>query len=387
MGRRPRSRVVRAKSIFDEVVRSVSSLTTVQRCPGGTDRAHPGRMAVLVTGGAGFIGSHMVACLRDAGRDVVVIDDLSSGHREHVPSGVPFVRADIADVASVGGTLARYSVDAVVHFAGQIQVGESVADPIRYWRNNVCGSVALVETVLAAGIRTFIFSSTAAVYGTPERTPIVETDPTLPINPYGETKLAIERLLAACSPAYGLRWAALRYFNAAGANTALGLEERHSPETHLVPLVLDAALGRRDAITVFGRDYPTPDGTCIRDYIHVEDLAEAHLRALGYLERGGASGAFNLGTGVGHSVDEVIATCRAVTGREIPVRAGPRRDGDPASLVASPARAKEHFAWEPTRSSLERIVQDAWGARRDDLRGRSGSHRHEPNAEERSHVR
>ncbi len=321
-------------------------------------------MAVLVTGGAGFIGSHMVACLRDAGRDVVVVDDLSSGHREVVPPDVPFVTANVADRAAIASVVERHRVDAIIHFAARIQVGESVTDPRLYWTGNVAATTQLLECALDAGVRSFILSSTAAVYGTPAHVPILESDPTRPITPYGETKLAIERMLASYTHAYGLRHAALRYFNAAGADASRGLGERHDPETHLIPLVLDAALGDRDALTVFGRDYDTPDGTCIRDYVHVMDLADAHLAALEYLERDGESGAFNLGTGHGHSVDEVIRTCAAVTGREIPVVYGRRREGDPASLVASPLLAQERFGWKATRSSLERIVTDAWEAHR-----------------------
>jgi UDP-glucose 4-epimerase len=320
-------------------------------------------MAVLVTGGAGFIGSHMVARLLDARRDVVVVDDLSSGHREVVPPDVPFVAANVADRAAMTTVLQQHHVDAIVHFAARIQVGESVTAPRLYWTGNVAATAYLLECALDAGVRSFILSSTAAVYGTPERVPIVESDPTRPINPYGETKLTIERMLASYRHAYGLRYAALRYFNAAGADASRGLGERHDPETHLIPLVLDAALGRRQAITVFGRDYDTPDGTCIRDYIHVIDLVDAHLAALEYLERGGESGAFNLGTGTGYSVDQVIHVCESVTGREIPVVYGPRREGDPAILVASPQLAQERFGWKATRS-LERIAADAWEARR-----------------------
>ena len=328
-------------------------------------------MAVLVTGGAGFIGSHMVACLLDAGREVVVVDDLSSGHREVVPPDVPFVSANVADRHAIAAVLEQHRVDAIVHFAARIQVGESVIAPRLYWTGNVAATTQLLECALDAGVRSFILSSTAAVYGTPERVPIVESDPTRPINPYGETKLTIERMLASYARAYGLRYAALRYFNAAGADASRGLGERHDPETHLIPLVLDAALGRREAITVFGRDYDTPDGTCIRDYIHVMDLADAHLAALEYLERGGESGAFNLGTGVGRSVDEVIRACEIVTERKIPVRYGPRREGDPAILVASPELAQERFGWKATRSSLERIAADAWEARRPSSTGRA----------------
>ncbi|HVH44183.1 MAG TPA: UDP-glucose 4-epimerase GalE, partial [Labilithrix sp.] len=317
-----------------------------------------------MTGGAGFIGSHMVARLCDVGRSVVVVDDLSSGHRGAVPADVPLIVANVADSDVLATVLERHRVDAIIHFAARIQVGESVQNPRLYWNGNVAATTRLLETALDAGVRAFILSSTAAVYGVPARVPILESDETRPINPYGETKLAIEQMLASYSRAYGLRFAALRYFNAAGADTTRGLGERHEPETHLIPLVLDVALGLRTAITVFGQDYPTPDGTCVRDYIHVVDLADAHLAALEYLERGGESGAFNLGTGVGHSVGEVIAACRTVTGCEIPAELGPRREGDPASLVASPRLAEERFGWRATRSSLANIVADAWEARR-----------------------
>jgi UDP-glucose 4-epimerase len=317
-------------------------------------------MAVLVTGGAGYIGSHMVLCLRRAGRAVVVVDDLSTGHQDLLLTGVPFVRADAGDTATVRGVIREHGVDAIVHFAARTQVGESVHHPRLYWEGNVVATLGLLEAALDAGVKRFVFSSTAAVYGIPESTPIAEDAPTRPINPYGETKLAIETILAGYARAYGLRYAALRYFNAAGAEAEAGLGERHEPESHLIPIVLQAALGRRPEVVVFGRDYATPDGTCIRDYVHVTDLVEAHLAALDDLARGGESGAFNLGTGTGHSVAEVIETCRAVTGRAIPVRYGERRAGDPPVLVASPRRAQQRYGWQARRSSLERIVRDAW---------------------------
>ena len=321
-------------------------------------------MPILVTGGAGYIGSHMVACLRDAGREVVVVDDLSTGHADAIPADVPFIEADVGDPGAMRDLLQTQKIDAIIHFAAKSQVGESVVDPRVYWRGNVLATTQLLECALDAGVKRFILSSTAAVYGTPTRVPIVETDPTVPINPYGETKLAIERMLQSYARAYDFRFCALRYFNAAGADAARGLGERHDPETHLIPLVLDAALGLRPDVTVFGRDYDTPDGTCIRDYIHVVDLAAAHLAALDYLAAGGEGGAFNLGTGEGHSVAEVIATCERVTGLAIPVLTGQRRPGDPASLVASPHRAQEELGWRATRSDLARIVEDAWAARR-----------------------
>jgi UDP-glucose 4-epimerase len=317
-------------------------------------------MAVLVTGGAGYIGSQMVRRLRDARRDVIVVDDLSSGQPTAVPLDVPLVVANVGDEAAMARVLSDHEIEAVIHFAARTRVGESVVHPRLYWKGNVVATQALLDRVIDAGVRLFIFSSTAAVYGTPARVPITEDERLAPINPYGETKLAIERMLESYSRAYDFRYAALRYFNAAGADPESGLGESHDPETHLVPLVLDAALGRVPHVTIFGRDYPTRDGTCVRDYVHVRDLAEAHLAALSYLEHGGASGAFNLGTGHGHTVQEVVETCAAVSGRAIPVVVGPRRAGDPPALVASPRLAAERLAWRATRSSLEEIVRDAW---------------------------
>jgi len=314
-----------------------------------------------VTGGAGYVGSHMVSTLRRAGHQVVVVDDLSGGHREAVPPGVPLVQADVADRPKVTATLREHRVEAILHFAARIQVGESVALPRLYYTGNLAASVGLLESALDAGVERFILSSTAAVYGAPIATPIEEDHPTAPVNPYGETKLATERMLAAYSSAYGLRYAALRYFNASGADPdAPNLGERHVPETHLVPIVLEAALGVRPSVTVFGTDYPTPDGTCLRDYVHVLDLCDAHLAALEYLANGGQSAAFNLGAGRGHSVNEVIETARRVSGRPIPVTYGPRRPGDPPALVASCSRAERVLGWRAKRSSIERIVSDAW---------------------------
>jgi UDP-glucose 4-epimerase len=320
-------------------------------------------MAVLVTGGAGYVGSHTVRCLVEAQRDVIVLDDLSSGHREALPEGVPLVTGDVGDRLVLDRIFRKHDIDAVLHFAACTQVGESVIDPRRYWAGNVGATIALLEAALDADVARFVFSSTAAVYGTPEAVPITEEEPMRPQSPYAESKLAIERMLASYERAYGLAHASLRYFNACGADPDSGLGERHDPETHLVPLVLDAVLGRRPDVTVFGRDYPTPDGTCIRDYVHVMDLADAHLAALESLERDGASGAFNLGTGTGHSVAEVIAACERITGRRVPVTDGARRLGDPAVLVASPRRAEMAFGWKARRSTLDRIVEDAWAFR------------------------
>jgi UDP-glucose 4-epimerase len=307
----------------------------------------------------------MVRTLRRAGHAVVVVDNLESGHQETVPDDVPFVHADIADRPRVLAALKEHRIDSVLHFASRIQVGESVAAPRRYYAGSLAASIALLESALDAGVHRFILSSTAAVYGAPKVVPIDEEHATVPVNPYGEIKLATERMLAAYSHAYGLRYAALRYFNAAGADgDAPELGERHSPETHLIPIVLEAALGRRPPVTVFGTDYPTPDGTCVRDYIHVRDLCDAHLAALDSLARGTESLVANLGTGRGHSVKEVIETAHRVSGRPIPVEYGPRRAGDPPALVASCGRAERLLGWRAERSSLERIIEDAWAFHR-----------------------
>ncbi len=321
-------------------------------------------MKVLVTGGAGYIGSHMVRTLADRGHGVVVVDDLSTGHRESVAKEATFVEGDVGDTARMTSLLREHAVEAVLHFAGVIRVDESVSDPGKYWRGNVVGSLGLLDAVLAANVRSFVFSSTAAVYGDPVRVPIDEAHPTRPVNPYGDSKLTVERILASYGVAHGLRWAALRYFNAAGANAAAGLGEKHDPETHLIPIILDVALGKREKVALYGTDWPTPDGTCVRDYIHVCDLADAHLAALEHLARGGESGAFNLGTGRGHSVKEVVEIVRAVTGHPIPAAAAPRRAGDPPELVAAVDRAAEVLGWRASRSDLRAIVADAWAARR-----------------------
>jgi UDP-glucose 4-epimerase len=320
-------------------------------------------MRVLVTGGAGYIGSHMARVLLRAGHEVVVVDDLSSGHRGAVPERAVFVEASVGDGARMGAVMRAHGVEAILHFAGRIQVGESVTAPRLYYAGNVSASMTLLDAALDAGVRRFVFSSTAAVYGDPEKIPIDEDNRTLPSSPYGDTKLAIERMLGAYGLAYHLRWAALRYFNAAGADVEAGLDERHDPETHLLPIAVDVALGRRPAVTIFGDDYDTPDGTCVRDYVHVLDLCEAHLAALERLAGGGEVGALNLGTGSGHSVAQVIDTVRKVSGREVPVLRGARRAGDPPRLVASPARAAQVLGWKARRASLEEIVRDVWQVR------------------------
>ena len=326
--------------------------------------------AILVTGGAGYVGSHACKALADAGYRPVVYDNLSRGHREAVRWG-PLVEGDLHDTARVAGALRDHGATAVMHFAAFAYVGESVTEPETYYRNNVGGTLALLEAMRRAGVGTIVFSSTCAVYGIPERLPIVETTPKAPLNPYGETKLAIERALHWYAGAYGLCFAALRYFNAAGADPAGEIGEDHDPETHLIPRVLRAALGTGDPVEVYGTDYPTPDGTAIRDYIHVADLADAHVRALGYLGAGGENGAMNLGTGQGCSVRQVIAAVERVAGRPVPFRESARRPGDPPELVADPALARTRLGWQPRHSDLDTIIQTtlAWERRP----GRTGS--------------
>ncbi|MGE5553768.1 MAG: UDP-glucose 4-epimerase GalE [Betaproteobacteria bacterium] len=316
-------------------------------------------MRVLVTGGAGYIGSHAVKALRAAGHEVIVVDNLSRGHRPAV-AGVPLIEADLLDRPALDWLLAEHPVEAVLHFAALSLVGESQQRPGRYALNNVAGTVTLLEAMVAAGCRLLVFSSTAAVYGAPPTMPITEDYPLDPTNTYGETKLFVERMLRRFDAAHGLRSISLRYFNAAGADPDGELGEDHDPETHLIPLVLETALGQRPAIEVFGTDYPTPDGTCLRDYVHVSDLAEAHLLALEALAAGAPTTAYNLGNGRGFSVREVIAAAERVTGRKITVREGPRRPGDPPALVASPARAEAELGWRPRYGDLETIIRTAW---------------------------
>jgi UDP-glucose 4-epimerase len=312
-------------------------------------------MRVLVTGGAGYIGSVTVAQLRANGHDVVVVDDLRSGHAELVPDGVTVVNADVAEPAGYRDVLD--DVDACIHFAASIEAGESMRRPEDFFANNTAGTLRLLQALVVAGVDQFVLSSTAAVYGDPERVPIAEDDATEPTNAYGESKLLIERALAWLARLRGMRGVALRYFNASGATDERG--EDHDPETHLIPLVLQAAAGRRDEIKIFGTDYDTPDGTCVRDYIHVSDLADAHVRAV---ERDAEPGLLvcNLGNGDGFSVREVIEVAREVTGHPIPAVEAPRRDGDPATLVASSSRAREVLGWQPRHADLQQIVASAW---------------------------
>jgi len=321
-------------------------------------------MSVLVVGGAGYIGSHAARALRRARYQVIVYDNLSTGFRQ-LADGFELVEGDIADQSKLHQVLKR--VDAIMHFAAHCYVGESVTDPRKYFRNNVTDALALLNAAVDAGVRNFVFSSTCAVYGVPVKVPITEDNPREPINPYGATKLAFENALEAYSRAYGLRVARLRYFNAAGADESGEIGELHDPETHLIPLALQASLPNDSELQVFGSDYPTPDGTCLRDYIHVNDLADAHVRALQHLEQGGDSLALNLGTGQGNSVLEVIHAAEAATGQPVRRKIGPRRPGDPPALVADPARAQQLLGWTAKRN-LSDIVGSAWNFMRKNLK-------------------
>jgi UDP-arabinose 4-epimerase len=314
---------------------------------------------VLVTGGAGYIGSHACKALAEAGYLPVTYDNLSFGHDWAVQWG-PLEQGDILDRTRLDEVIGKYKPGAVMHFAAFAYVGESVGNPGKYYRNNVVGSLTLLEAMRDKGVKRIVFSSTCATYGIPDRVPIGEDTVQRPINPYGESKLMVERMLRDFSAAHGIAWTALRYFNAAGADPDNRIGEDHDPETHLIPLVLDAASGRRGPVTVFGTDYDTPDGTCIRDYIHVTDLAEAHVLALAALADGAPSAAYNLGTGRGFSVREVIATSEKVTGLKVPAILGARRPGDPAALVSDASRAREAFGWQPRFIELSDIIATAW---------------------------
>jgi UDP-arabinose 4-epimerase len=314
--------------------------------------------AVLVTGGAGYVGSHACKALAGAGYRPIVYDNLSRGHREAVRWG-PLIEGDLHDLPGLAASLRAHKVMAVMHFAALAYVGESMADPAMYYRNNVGGTLALLAAMREAEVTRIVFSSTCAVYGAPDRVPIVEATAKAPLNPYGETKLAIERVLHWYNQAYGLRFAALRYFNAAGADPEGEIGENHEPETHLIPRVLRAALGTGEPVEVYGTDYATPDGTAIRDYIHVADLADAHVRALGHLAGNGESGALNLGTGQGCSVRQVIAAVERIAGRPVPFRETARRAGDPPELVADPALARTRLDWQPRHSDLDTIIGTA----------------------------
>lgn len=315
-------------------------------------------MNVLVIGGAGYVGSHSVRLLQRAGHEVWVLDNLCFGHRDAVPEG-RLIEGDLLDGPFLRQVMADKRIEAVMHFAAFAYVGESVENPAKYYRNNVVGSVTLLDAMVEAGVKRIVFSSTTATYGEPKKMPITEEFPQQPINPYGFTKLVIENALRDYARAYGVAYAALRYFNAAGASPDGDLGEDHDPETHLIPIVLQVALSQRETITVFGDDYPTPDGTCIRDYVHVDDLGRAHVAALDHL-RPGEGIEVNLGTGRGTSVRQVIDACRRVSGHPIPEQIGPRRPGDPPELVADSSKAQRVFNWKPQYTNIESIVATAW---------------------------
>jgi UDP-glucose-4-epimerase GalE len=316
-------------------------------------------MRILVTGGAGYIGSHTAKRLAAAGHEPVVFDDLSQGHEWAVKWG-PLERGSLLDPRRLADVFSTQRIGAVVHFAAQALVGESMTNPAKYFRNNTVGTLNLLDAMLAAGVGTIVFSSTCATYGDPIRVPIDETHPQAPVNPYGESKLMVEKVLRWYGEIHGLRWMALRYFNAAGADPEGEIGEEHDPESHLIPLVIGAARGTRPPVKIFGTDYPTPDGTALRDYVHVMDLADAHIRALARLDAGTPSQAINLGTGRGHSVREVIEAVARVSGRAVPSAAAGRRAGDPPELVAAPARAREVLGWSCQFADIETIVRHAW---------------------------
>jgi UDP-glucose 4-epimerase len=317
-------------------------------------------MSVLVLGGAGYIGSHAVYQLISQKKDVVVVDHLITGHKKAIHPDATFYQGDIRNIGFLRDVFAKESIDAVIHFAANSLVGESMKDPLQYYDNNVYGTQILLKVMTEFHVKYIVFSSTAATYGEPQSVPITETMPTTPTSTYGETKLAMEKMMKWSELAYGINYVSLRYFNVAGARESGEIGEDHRPETHLIPLVLQTALGKRENITIFGEDYDTHDGTCIRDYIHVEDLIDAHLLALDYLQAGGPSNMFNLGSSQGFSVKEIIATAQHVTRKEIPVKIGERRSGDPSTLIASSEKAKTVLNWKPTRTSITKIIEDAW---------------------------
>lgn len=318
-----------------------------------------GDATILVVGGAGYIGSHMVASLLGRGYQVVTLDDLSTGHRELLPGGI-FVQGDLGDALMLEVLFSTYKIEAVMHFAAFSLVGESVSNPLKYYKNNLARTVTLLEAMLKHKVKHFIFSSTAAVYGEPEDIPIVETHPCRPTNPYGATKIAVERMLADCDAAHGLKSVCLRYFNAAGAHENGQMGERHNPESHLIPLVLKVATGERENIAIFGTDYPTPDGTCLRDYVHINDLGQAHLLAMESLFAGNGSAVYNIGNSKGYSVREVIEVAVRVSGRSIPIVEAGRRKGDPAVLVAGSDKIRRELGWQPRYEDLETIIETAW---------------------------
>lgn len=317
-------------------------------------------MKLLVLGGAGYIGSHTATELLDNGHEVVIADNLVTGYREAIPEKATFYQGDLRDKDFLVDLLTKEKVDAIIHFAAFSLVGESVTNPLKYYENNLYGTKVLLDAMIETGVDKIVFSSTAATYGEPENIPILESDRTCPTNPYGETKLAMEKMISWAAKAHGLHFVSLRYFNACGAHKSGAIGEAHNPESHLIPLVLQVPNGKREFVSIYGNDYDTPDGTCIRDYIHVTDLAKAHILAVEYLMNGGESDIFNLGNGVGYSVKEVIETARKVTGHPIPAKEEARRAGDPARLVASGEKARKILGWEPEIKDLADIISSAW---------------------------
>ncbi|SDM48515.1 UDP-glucose 4-epimerase GalE [Sediminibacillus halophilus] len=329
-------------------------------------------MSILVLGGAGYIGSHAVYQLIDQNDRVVVVDSLETGHCQAVHPDAAYYQGDIRDKQFLDDVFSKENIDAVLHFSANSLVGESMQEPLKYFSNNVYGTQVLLETMKEHNVNRIVFSSTAATYGEPDAVPITEDMPTKPESTYGETKLTMEKMMKWCAIAYGIKYVSLRYFNVAGARKTGEIGEDHQPETHLIPIVLQTALEQRKALTIFGEDYNTEDGTCIRDYIHVEDLIDAHLLALSYLENGGESEIFNLGSNQGFSVKQIIDTARKVTGRSIPAVPGERRPGDPSVLIASADKAKRILGWEPSRTSIEEIIEDAWNWHRNHPHGYDG---------------
>lgn len=317
-------------------------------------------MAILVCGGAGYIGSHAVRALLKAKREVIVVDNMQTGHVEAIPENVKLALGDLRDIEFLKKVFKENKIEGVIHFAADSLVGESMTNPAKYFENNVMGSMNLLNTMKEYNVKNIVFSSTAATYGEPKNIPILETDETLPTNPYGESKLMVEKLLKWYDNAYGIKYTALRYFNVAGAYPTGEIGEDHNPETHLIPIILQVALGKREKIGIYGDDYPTEDGTCIRDYVHVMDLVDAHILALDRLKNGGESTVYNLGNGEGFSVKQVIDVARKVTKHPIPAEVSPRRAGDPAKLVASSEKAMKELKWKPKYGSLELIIETAW---------------------------
>ncbi len=326
-------------------------------------------MKILVTGGAGYIGSHAVYGLIQNGYDVVVADNLATGHAEALHPEALFCKGDIRDPQFLQALFKTHAIDGVLHFAASSLVGESMENPLKYYDNNLTGTQRLLEAMVAAGVDKIVFSSTAAVYGEPVETPLKETHSAAPLNPYGETKLAMEKLMHWSREIHGIRYTSLRYFNVGGAHGIASIGESHSPETHLIPLILQVPLGQREALSIFGDDYPTRDGTCVRDYIHIEDLVDAHVLALEKLFGGAQGGIYNLGTGDGYTVREMLEAARKVTGHSIPAEILPRRAGDPAVLVASPHKAIEELGWTPKHASIEEIIASAWRFHREHPQG------------------